>query len=134
LRGRKDAVTKVITNAGKVCQMVAKRNPLKLNRLQLKTLTILQALVTSGDAVALGDPAKKLSIPWLPSPHGNHFHVGDYAIYTGDASGLENISVWTALARKGLVEGMPPGPTYLTNLGATYDTGLATKVLHKLDH
>jgi len=114
--------------------MVAKRNSLKLNKLQLKTLTILQALVGTEDGAAISDSATKLSIPWMPSPHGNHFHVGEYLIYTSDANGLGNISVWTALARKGLVEGLPPGPTYLTNLGVSYDTGLSTKVLHKLDH
>ena len=110
--------------------MIAKRNPLKLNALQLKTLTILQALTEPEEgAVVAGDR----SIPMLPSPHGNHFHVGPHLVMGSDATGLHNPAVWTALARKGLVAGTPPGAV-LTSEGAAYETGLAQKILHGHDH
>jgi len=49
--------------------MPPKRNPLKLNALQLKTLTIIQALTESDEANSEERP-----IPMLPPAHGNHFH------------------------------------------------------------
>lgn len=112
--------------------MAAKRNPLKLNALQLKTLTILQALSEPDESD--GDTNESRSIPLLPSPHGNHFHVGPYIVMAQDATGLHNPSVWAALTRKGLVEGVPPAQASLTPLGITYDTGLSNKILHGHDH
>ena len=120
--------------------MAAKRNPLKLNALQLKTLTILQALSEpdEGDGEAsdepTGDAGESRPIPLLPSPHGNHFHVGSYIVMAQDATGLHNPSVWVALTRKGLVEGVPPAQASLTPQGVTYDTGLSEKILHGHDH
>ncbi len=112
--------------------MAAKRNPLKLNALQLKTLTILQALSEPEEDGA--DTGKSRPVPMLPSPHGNHFHVGSYIVMAQDATGLHNPSVWAALTRKGLVEGMPPAQASLTPQGVTYDTGLSEKLLHGHDH
>lgn len=112
--------------------MAQKRNPLKLNALQLKTLTILQALTQSAesDGATSGDRA----IPMLPPAHGNHFHVGPHLVMGSDATGLHNPAVWAALNRKGLVEGSPPGHAVLTSIGADYKTGLAEKILHSHDH
>ena len=112
--------------------MAVKRNPLKLNALQLKTLTILQALSAPED----GEPSSDTDrvIPMLPSPHGNHFHVGEYVVSGNDATGLHNPSVWAALTRKGLVAGMPPAQASLTQAGIAYETGVAQKILHSHDH
>ena len=56
--------------------MTAKRNPLRLNPLQLKTLTILQELARS-PATSTRDPdTGEVTITMLPQPHGNHMHVG----------------------------------------------------------
>ena len=110
--------------------MAAKRNPLKLNALQLKTLTILQALTEPEEGAVM---AGERAIPMLPSPHGNHFHVGPHLVMGSDATGLHNPAVWSALTRKGLVAGTPPGAV-LTSEGVAYETGLAQKVLHGHDH
>ncbi len=116
--------------------MAPKRNPLKLNALQLKTLTILQALSDDGDENADKTDSNNdgRAIPLLPSPRGNHFHVGPYIVMAQDATGLYNPSVWMALTRKGLVEGVPPAHARLTALGVEYSTGLAGKILHGHDH
>ncbi|NKB45320.1 MAG: hypothetical protein GKS03_13690 [Alphaproteobacteria bacterium] len=109
--------------------MASKRNPLKLNALQLKTLTILHAL-TEPDEPMSGERA----IPMLPPAHGNHFHVGPHLVMGNDATGLHNPAVWAALNRKGLVSGQPPGHAVLTGAGVDYETGLAEKILHSHDH
>ncbi len=112
--------------------MPSKRNPLKLNALQLKTLTILQALTEPEE----GTPAPEGDrlIPQLPPAHGNHFHVGPHIVMGSDATGLHNPSVWAALIRKGLVSGAPPSSLTLTADGVAYETGLAGKILHSHDH
>jgi hypothetical protein len=112
--------------------MVAKRNPLKLNALQLKTLTLLQALSAPDDGADVSETDRL--IPMLPSPHGNHFHVGQYVVSGGDATGLHNPAVWAALTRKGLVVGVPPANASLTPAGIAYETGLSEKILHSHDH
>ncbi len=112
--------------------MPPKRNPLNLNPLQLKTLTLLQALARlpdhgrpDGDGVLVGN---------LPHPHGDHFHLGDAVVATRDASGLFNQAAWVALERKGLIRSMFPEAAVLTSLGLGYDTGLADAMLHHADH
>lgn len=112
--------------------MVAKRNPLKLNALQLKTLTVLQALTAPEEGAPA--PEGERPIPMLPSAHGNHFHVGRYVVSGSDATGLHNPAVWAALNRRGLVQGEPPAFAVLTPEGVAYDTGLAGKILHGTDH
>mgnify|MGYP001391116097 CR=1 FL=1 len=112
--------------------MAPKRNPLKLNTLQLKTLTILQALCDDDVQEDARNYGK--AIPLLPSPHGNHFHVGPYIVMVKDATGLNNVSVWAALTRKGLVDGVPPAHARLTSLGVDYQTGFSDKILRGHDH
>ena len=83
--------------------MPAKRNPLNLNPLQLKTLTLLQALAacpTPSRAKMRG----RRRADQLPDPHGDHFHLGDAVVAARDATGLRNPAVWAALERKGLVK------------------------------
>jgi hypothetical protein len=112
--------------------MARKRNPLKLNALQLKTLTILQALSEPDDSTDVTESDR--SIPMLPSPHGNHFHIGSFIVMGRDATGLYNPSVWVALIRKGLVSGAPPAAARLTAAGVEYETDLSNKILHSHDH
>ena len=111
--------------------MPPKRNPLNLNPLQLKTLTLLQAVAQLPDHSHPGEEAGSTVITALPHPHGDHFHLGEAVIAARDATGLGNPSVWTALARKGLVRPMQSGEVELTPLGAGYDTGLGDTILHK---
>lgn len=111
-----------------------KKNPLKLNNLQLKTLTVLQALAETDLATADAETGK-VTISSLPNPHGNHFHIGDRVVLTRDATGLHNQSVWAALARKGLLaEAVFPMYLTLSTEALGYDTGLADAILHKAGH
>jgi hypothetical protein len=57
--------------------MPSKRNPLNLNPLQLKTLTLLQELGRVAGKPAAEDEPGGLAITQLPDPHGDHFHLGE---------------------------------------------------------
>lgn len=114
--------------------MVTKKNPLKLNPLQLKTLTIFQQLARFPETGTPDEETGDVFISNLPSPHGNHFHCGDAVVMSRDATGLKNEAVWKALERKGLVKAMFPFAVSLTASGVEYDTGLADAILHRADH
>ena len=113
--------------------MPPKRNPLALNPLQLKTLTLLQEL-----ARLTGNPADDeeggLRITELPHAHGDHFHLGEAVVAARDATGLRNSGVWAALERKGLIRPQLPEAVILTPLGQQYDTGLRDAILHRAEH
>ena len=114
--------------------MSPKKNPLNLNALQLRTLTILQELARQPD-IAVPDPANgTVTINALPHAHGDHFHIGDKLVMARDASGLNNPAVWAALERKGVVKTNFPENLVLTETGASYDTGLREAILHGHDH
>ena len=61
-----------------------KKNPLNLNPLQLKTLTLFQALSQmEGIAKPHEDPSGEpghIMIAGMPRPHGDHFHLGHYIL------------------------------------------------------
>lgn len=113
--------------------MPTKRNPLNLNPLQLKTLTLLQALAHVAGKPVEGDAAGGIAITELPHPHGDHFHLGEAVVAARDATGLRNPAVWTALQRKGLVQTQPQ-VVILTPLGQEYDTGMRDAILHRASH
>ena len=113
--------------------MPPKRNPLNLNPLQLKTLTLLQELARLGGKAEDGE-AGGLAITELPHPHGDHFHLGEAMVAARDATGLRNPSVWAALERKGLIRPKLPEAVVLTALGQEYDTGLRDQILHRAEH
>ena len=113
--------------------MPARKNPLNLNPLQLKTLTLLQELARSpSHAERLPDGAIRVS--QLPRPHGDHFHVGEAVVMARDANGLGNPAAWAALERKGLIKSDFPDAAVLTPAGLAYDTGLADSILHRGNH
>jgi hypothetical protein len=112
--------------------MPPKRNPLGLNTLQLKTLTLLQELAQLADYSRAGEDGG-VELTRLPDPHGDHFHLGEGVVASRDATGLRNPAVWMALERKGLVRSTPP-TAILTVLGRDYDTGLRRQILHVTDH
>jgi hypothetical protein len=114
--------------------MTSKKNPLSLNALQLKTLTLLQELARSPDHATPADEPGAIIIRNLPQPHGDHFHVGGAVASTADATGLSNVAVWVALERKGLLRSMFPMAAVITEAGREYDTGLADKILHRHHH
>jgi hypothetical protein len=113
--------------------MPPRHNPLGLNALQLKTLTLLQQLARLPDYSKPGDDSGTVMLTRLPYPHGDHFHIGEAVVASRDATGLRNPSVWAALERKGLVRSTPP-TAVLTALGCDYDTGLRETILHVADH
>jgi len=105
-------------------------NPAKLNPLQLRTLTLLQAIArlpNGGVPQANGDVA----IAAFPHAHGDHFHLGDAVVRGADATELENQMVWNALSRKGLIRAEWPHRIALTPEGAAYDTGIADQILRR---
>ena len=114
--------------------MPAKKNPLNLNPLQLKTLTLLQELARSLNHAQQGEEPGTVLVTNLPRPHGDHFHVGAAVVRSSDATGLFNPSVYGALTRKGLVAPGPRRMPILTAAGLAYDTGLADRVLHRPEH
>ena len=113
--------------------MTARKNPLALNALQLKTLTIFQALAElDGVAMSIGDgEVQVMELPWS---HGTHFHLGPWIVLAQDATGLRNPSPWVALERKGLIRSQFPIGFVLTRAGSVYDTGLRGEILHVADH
>ena len=113
--------------------MPSKRNPLNLNRLQLKTLTLLQELARLGEYSRPGEEPGTIVIR-PPEPHGDHFHLGDAVVVTRDASGLRNPAVWVALERKGLIRSLYPNGAVVTPLGLEYQTGMREAILHTSGH
>ena len=77
--------------------MPAKKNPLNLNALQLRTLTLLQELAGLADFSRPGEEPGSFAIASLPLPHGDHFHLGEAVVASRDATGLRNPAVWAAL-------------------------------------
>ena len=108
--------------------MPPRNNPSKLNPLQLRTLTLLQALERiPGAATQMG--SGEIAVTQFPSAHGDHFHLGDAVVAGKDATGLYNEAVWNALARKGLARADYPRQIVLTVEGLGYDTGEAREIL-----
>ncbi|MBN9546454.1 MAG: hypothetical protein J0I19_13355 [Alphaproteobacteria bacterium] len=113
--------------------MPPRNNPAKLNPLQLRTLTLLQAIARiPGAASSL--PNGDVAITQFPHAHGDHFHLGDATVSGRDATGLENQAVWNALTRKGMIKSEWPHQIALTPDGQNYDTGLADEILHRSSH
>ncbi len=106
--------------------MPPRNNPLKLNPLQLRTLTLLQAMAHAQG----GEP----TISRFPQAHGDHFHLGDAVVAGKDATGLYNEIVWHALERKGLAKSDYPRQIVLSAEGLNYETGLAGEILQKSGH
>ncbi len=113
--------------------MPPKKNPQRLNALQLRTLALAQVLARESDAAERHEASGEVTLHALPDPHGNHFHVGPYSVPRKAASGLFNAAVWTALERKGLVRPSATGAVILTAEGLAYETG-HEKAFQAADH
>ncbi len=111
--------------------MPPKQNPLKLNPLQLRTLTLLQALARLPGVAHAGPGAGEATIQQFPQAHGDHFHLGNAVVRGSDATGLYNEKVWNALTRKGVARAEWPHSMTLTAEGMNYDTGIADEILHQ---
>lgn len=113
--------------------MPPKKNPLGLNPLQLKTLTLLQELARLTEHPVEGEEGS-YATGEFPHPHGNHFHLGHGVVSTADATGLANPSVWAALERKKLAHSFSAYGAVVTAEGMAYETGLRDAILHLSDH
>jgi hypothetical protein len=114
--------------------MAQKRNPLKLNPLQLRTLALLQELARHPEHATRHGEEGGVMVSQLPAPHGDHFHVGSFAVAARDATGLSNPAVFTALERKGLLRSLYPMGAVLTPDGLAYETGMREQILHGGQH
>ena len=114
--------------------MPPKTNPLKLNPLQLRTLTLLQEIARHPELATPVADTGEVFLSSIPTPHGNHFHIGHKVVSTADATGLHNQAVWVALERKGLIKASFPYALTVTRDGLGYETGLASQILHGSDH
>ena len=72
--------------------MLPKRNPKKLNKLQFKTLAIVQEFAAT-DIAEDGENDGEVKLNHIPRPHGDQFHVGSGVVLTKDAKGLFNRGV-----------------------------------------
>jgi hypothetical protein len=114
--------------------MSSKKNPLSLNPLQLRTLTVLQLLAQVPGAGTAGPQVGETTISRFPMPHGDHLHLGDFIVGVKDATGLQNKAVWNALTRKGLARADWPRAIVLTAEGRGYDTDMAKKIVSRAEH
>ena len=113
--------------------MPSKANPAKLNPLQLRTLTLLQAIARIPQASRAEDDGH-VAITQFPHAHGDHFHLGDAMVDSKNATGLYNEAVWNALTRKGLARSEWPHRIALTPDGLSYETGMAGEILRHGGH
>jgi len=114
--------------------MAPKRNPLKLNKLQLRTLLLFQELGRHPETATTDAASGEVRLSTLPHVHGDHVHIGSFVVSSSDASGFTNQAVWRALERKGLARSHFPSAITLTVEGIDYDTGLTDKLAHQSDH
>lgn len=114
--------------------MPPRKNPLKLNALQRKTLCLFQALTEDAEHGGGETADGGREILFMPQPHGDHFHVAGGVVLSRDASGLSNPAVWKALGKKGLIAPRPGGGLIVTAAGMAYGTGLRSQILHGSDH
>ena len=114
--------------------MPPKQNPLRLNKLQLRTLFLAQVLTRDPNTGKLDEATGDVELLRIPQTHGDHVHVGQFVVSAQEASGFSNPTVWTALKRKGLARSDNPLTITLTAAGVAYDTGSGDRFLKKSDH
>ena len=113
---------------------IVRKNPLKLNKLQLRTLVLAQIIAKDPKSGQIDEASGEGTVLRVPHAHGDHVHVGQFTVSARDASGFENAAVWVALTRKGLVKEGYPASIVLTKDGMEYDTGLGDHFLEESDH
>ena len=114
--------------------MPPKKNPLKLNKVQLRTLALAQLLAQDSANSSRDEATGAVTLLEIPVAHGDHFHIGELTVSKREASGLTNPSVWSALRRKGLANVAGPVAVTLTAEGMSYDAGFGDRFLTASDH
>lgn len=89
--------------------MLPKRNPKKLNKLQFKTLAIMQEFAAT-DIAEDGENDGEVKLNHIPRPHGDRFHVGNGVVLTKDATGLFN----RVFGRHLIAKGLPVAESFLS--------------------
>ena len=113
--------------------MASSKNPLRLNALQLKTLTLFQEIARIVELSTQLEDGGHM-IKRIPFPHHDHLHIGSSIVSAKDASGLTNENVWNALARKDLIKKTNfPDTLVLTKAGQDYVTWLRDDMLMTRD-
>jgi len=111
-----------------------KKNPLKLNKLQLRTLALAQMIAANPNLSKRDQKSGEVLLLHLPQLHGDHVHIGEFVVSAREASGFSNASVWAVLERKGLFRRNDPITATLTPDGLAYETGLENRFLKPSDH
>ena len=93
---------------------IVRKNPLKLNKLQLRTLVLAQIVARDENSGQIDAATGEGTLLRVPHAHGDHVHVGQFTVAARDASGFDNPAVWVVLTRKGLVKEGYPGSIVLT--------------------
>lgn len=106
----------------------------KLNGLQTRTLALLQELAEHEEFSERHEETGEVTIHYMPHAHGDHMHVGRFAVSSRFASGLMNENVWVALERKGLARSGFPLSITLTKAGLAFKTGIRETMLEESDH
>lgn len=114
--------------------MYKKSNPLKLNKLQARTLVLAQVIAKQPEGGITDPVTGAVRLLQVPHAHGDHVHIGPFVVSARDASGFGNPAVWVALSRKGLALNDDPNTVTLTPEGISYDTGLSDKFVTESDH
>ena len=111
--------------------MPPKRNPLRLNTLQRKTLALFQAMAEVPESGEADPQTGDREISRFPHAHGDHIHLGEGYVMVRDATGMGNEAVWVALERKGLAKSSYPRSIRITAAGLAYDTGVRDRIIHR---
>ena len=108
--------------------MPIRKNPLRLNKLQLRTLALTQLMANDKEFSETNPGDGEVTVSTLPSPAGGTVQIGSIAVSARDASGLSNPVVWKALERKGIIRFDSSLRIVVTATGLNYDTGLGDKL------
>ena len=108
--------------------MPMRKNPLRLNKLQLRTLALTQLMAKDKELSETNPGDDEVTVSTVPSPAGGTVQIGSIAFSARDASGLSNPSVWKALERKGIIRFDSSLRIVVTATGLNYDTGLGDKL------
>lgn len=113
--------------------MPAKQS-VRLNKLQNRTLALLQELAQQSDLASTNEETGDITIFSMPHAHGDHMHIGRFTVSSRFASGLGNANVWSALERRGLARADYPSSITLTAKGLAHKTGVREGMLEESDH
>ena len=63
-----------------------RKNPLKLNKLQLRTLVLAQVIAKDPNSGKIDEATGEATLLRVPHAHGDHVHVGKFTVAARDAS------------------------------------------------